>query len=60
MNLNKEWHITHKMPKNASCEEWITWHLAHAKHCGCRPIPGSLIPEIKKRELLESSKARKK
>ena len=61
MNLNKEWHAKNRMRKNASIGERIAWHMAHARHCGCRPIPQSLMPEIQKRELLESSsKVRKK
>jgi hypothetical protein len=48
--LNKEWHLTHRMPENATIEERIAWHLEHSKHCHCRPIPGKLKAEIKKRK----------
>ena len=48
--LNKEWHLAHPMPKNATFEERIEWHLEHSKNCGCRPIPEKLKAEIKKRK----------
>jgi len=47
--LNKKWHEAHVMPKNASVEVRIRWHLGHAKHCGCRAIPEKLKQEMKKR-----------
>jgi len=42
MKINKEWHLKNKMPKNATLEHRIAWHLAHAKACSCRPIPPKL------------------
>ena len=42
MTINKNWHDKNIMPKNASEEERIKWHLAHAKNCACRPIPPKL------------------
>ena len=46
--LNKEWHLAHQMPKNATIEERIAWHLEHSKNCRCRPIPDKLKAAIKK------------
>ena len=52
MNINKEWHLAHKMPKNATIEQRIEWHLAHHKACGCHPVfPDKLIEEMKKRNI---------
>jgi len=48
--LNKEWHLTHRMPPNATLEQRIAWHLEHSKHCSCRAIPGKIKAEIKKRK----------
>jgi len=48
--LNKEWHLAHRMPKNATIEERIVWHVEHSKNCGCRPIPDKLKAAIKKRK----------
>ena len=42
MAINKEWHAANRMPKHATTEQRIAWHLAHAEHCGCRPIPETL------------------
>ena len=50
MPINAAWHKAHVMPKNASVEQRIKWHLAHAKHCACRPIPEKLQAEINKRK----------
>jgi hypothetical protein len=50
LKLNSEWHLTHRMPVNATIEQRITWHIEHEKHCGCRPIPEKLKAEIKKRK----------
>jgi len=49
LKLNKEWHLAHRMPGNATIEERIVWHLEHSKNCGCRPIPDKLKAAIKKR-----------
>jgi hypothetical protein len=31
------------MHKNPSPEQRIAWHLEHARHCRCRPIPKGVI-----------------
>ena len=41
--MNATWHAKHPMPKRASLRQRIAWHRAHAKHCGCRPIPPPLV-----------------
>lgn len=45
-NTNREWHERNKMPKTPSVQRRIKWHLAHEKHCACRPIPEKLLKEI--------------
>ena len=47
MKTNKEWHEKNKMPKNATFEERITWHIEHQKNCNCRPTPKKLLNEMK-------------
>ncbi len=49
MKLNKEWHLKHKMPTNATLDQRIEWHLQHVVHCNCRGIPEKLQAEMKKR-----------
>lgn len=45
--INKEWHLKNKMPKNASFEEKVKWHIAHNKNCACRPgVPKKLSEEM--------------
>jgi len=39
MPINAAWHTKHPMPPRATLAQRIRWHVAHAKHCGCRPMP---------------------
>lgn len=48
--MNKEWHESHPMPKNPTLEQRMEWHIEHARHCHCRPIPPKLQDEINKRK----------
>lgn len=45
--INKQWHLANKMPKNPTLEQRIYWHTEHAKNCQCRPIPAKLAELIK-------------
>jgi hypothetical protein len=40
--MDREWHAANRMPKNATTEQRLAWHLEHQKHCNCRPMPESL------------------
>ena len=52
MKINKEWHLAHPMPKNATIEQRIEWHLGHLKNCNCRSgVPAKLLTEMKKRKI---------
>ena len=55
MKINRDWHRTHKMPKNQTLDQRINWLLDHAKNCACRPLGGKVLEEIKKRGLIESA-----
>ena len=50
--LDREWHQTHRMPKNATLDQRIEWHMAHAANCGCRDMPARIRAEIEKRGLV--------
>jgi hypothetical protein len=50
--LNKAWHEKNLMPKNATLDQRIEWHIAHHKNCLCRDIPGKLKEEMKKRGIM--------
>lgn len=40
MKINKEWHQSHRMPKNPTAEQRINWHREHLNRCACRkPTP---------------------
>ena len=48
MALNKEWHRLHRMPPRATREERVKWHVAHARACACREVPGSIKADVEK------------
>ena len=50
MKINKEWHEKNVMPKNATFEQRLAWHLEHRKNCSCRrDLPKKLVEEMKER-----------
>lgn len=46
---NKERHEKNKLPKKATLDERVKWHIAHVANCKCRPIPNTIKKEIQKR-----------
>lgn len=52
MALNREWHLAHPMPRKATPEERLHWHLAHAANCSCRDMPLSIRKELEARGLV--------
>jgi hypothetical protein len=49
--INKDWHLANRMPKNATLDERIAWHIEHYQNCACREIPNKLREEIRKRKV---------
>ena len=49
--INKIWHTTNMMPKNATIDQRIEWHLAHKANCNCRDIPEKVKAEMIKRDI---------
>ena len=47
--INASWHERHPMPRHATAEERIGWHVEHQGHCACRPIPVKLRNEMRAR-----------
>ena len=45
--MNEAWHRRNVMLKNATMAQRVRWHKAHAKACGCRPIPPTVLASIK-------------
>lgn len=45
---NEDWHLKNPIPKNATGDERIKWHLENAKRCGCCEIPPKLLDKIRK------------
>lgn len=52
MKINSTWHAKNMMPKKATLDDRVKWHLEHSKNCNCRPLGGMILGEIKKRKLL--------
>ena len=51
MKINKQWHLKNRMPKNATLEQRVKWHIEHLKNCKCRTdLPKKIEEEIKKRK----------
>lgn len=44
--MNAHWHARHPMPKPATVAQRLAWHVAHEKHCGCRPMPPALAATV--------------
>lgn len=51
MKINREWHEAHKLPRNATLEQRLDWHLSHAANCGCRDMPENIKRELENRGL---------
>jgi hypothetical protein len=47
---NARWHAAHRMPASASLDQRVKWHLAHAANCACRPMPATIVAELKRRD----------
>jgi hypothetical protein len=48
--INAQWHRAHPMPKNATLDQRVTWHLEHLEHCACRTdLPRSIAAELQRR-----------
>lgn len=49
--MNADWHRDHVLGSGASLDRRVSWHVQHAKECGCRPIPDPVRREIEARAL---------
>jgi hypothetical protein len=50
--INREWHLAHRMPRNATLEQRLEWHLMHAANCTCRDMPERIRRELEARGLI--------
>jgi hypothetical protein len=48
--MNAAWHRTHPMPRNATLQQRLRWHLAHSKACACREMPAGIRAAIRARK----------
>ena len=49
--FNKQWHLKHPMPKNATLNQRIEWHITHHEKCNCCEIPASIKKELENRKI---------
>jgi hypothetical protein len=47
--MNKDWHAKNRMPKKATMDQRVRWHVEHARTCACRPIPATVRAEIEEK-----------
>jgi len=52
--MNRAWHEAHPMPKHATLDERVAWHVEHARECACREMPASIQAELVRR-VIEAS-----
>ena len=57
--LNAGWHDAHPMPPRATLDQRVAWHAAHAKACGCRPMPATVVTELKRRGMNTATSAKR-
>lgn len=48
--VNRPWHAARPLPADASFEDRVDWHTAHARACGCRPVPEAIRAAIAARQ----------
>jgi hypothetical protein len=46
--INAKWHESHVMPMGSTLGQRVAWHVAHARACGCRPIPPTVLKELRR------------
>jgi len=51
IKLNAAWHRLHPMPSTPTLDQRVRWHVAHAKVCGCRKVPATVLAELTRRGL---------
>ncbi|MBI4220329.1 MAG: CBS domain-containing protein [Chloroflexi bacterium] len=49
MAINASWHRNNRMPRDASLDQRVRWHIDHTSHCACVPIPATVLEEIGRR-----------
>ncbi len=58
MAINAPWHEKHRMPRNATPAERLKWHMAHAKHCACRPFTAAMRAKLQRAASAERTSRR--
>lgn len=48
MSMNASWHDAHPLGRKATMDARVRWHRAHAKACGCRPIPPTVARAMRR------------
>lgn len=46
--INAKWHKQHVMPMGSTLSQRVKWHVAHAKACGCREVPPTVLKELRR------------
>jgi hypothetical protein len=51
MQINASWHLGHKLPADATLDQRVEWHMAHARHCSCSVVDEEILEALKRRYL---------
>lgn len=46
--INAKWHKQHVMSMGSTLSQRVKWHVAHAKACGCRAVPPTVLKELRR------------
>ena len=46
--INADWHRRYPMLMGSTLSQRVQWHVAHAKACGCRPVPPTVLKELRR------------
>jgi hypothetical protein len=57
VKLDARWHRLHPMPRPASPAQRLAWHLAHAKHCGCRAPSIAMLQSLRRAAAATAAKS---
>lgn len=46
--INAIWHSRNPLPRAATLALRVAWHIKHAKACGCRAIPATVVEALRR------------
>ncbi|GLQ79576.1 hypothetical protein GCM10007881_30950 [Mesorhizobium huakuii] len=50
-SVNIQWHGANPAPREPNSNDSLSWHLRHAVHCNCYPLPREVTRELERRQI---------